>query len=263
MRQARRAPRGSDAVAPRGATVIVMGAGGWLGSAIADTLGSRGASLVLADRDAASLERTSTDATGRTVAIPTDLRDQQQVEALVKQAIDAFGGVDAVVNSAGIEGPLAPAEELSADEFVELYDVNLFGPFRLLKAVLPHFKERRRGRIVNMASGAGLAGTEYMAAYSSSKHALVGLTRSLAREVARYGVSANAVCPGCIESPMMERIERDLEAITGAKASFVEAIPAGRYATSGEVADLVAYLALDAPPYLTGAALVMDGGMRA
>ena len=102
-----------------------------------------------------------------------------------------------------------------------------------------------------------------MAAYSSSKHALVGLTRSLAREVARYGISANAVCPGCIESPMMERIEDDLAAITGVSASFADAIPAGRYATPQEVAGLVTYLALDAPPYLTGAALVIDGGLRA
>ena len=195
--------------------------------------------------------------------MPTDLRDQGEVDALVHVAIETFGGVDAVVNAAGSEGPVVPTEELSADDLAELYDVNVFGPFRLLKAVLPHFKERRSGRIVNVASGAGLAGTEYMTAYSSSKHALVGLTRSLAREVARHGISANAVCPGCIESPMMARIERELAGITGVAASFVDAVPAGRYAAPGEVAGLVTFLALDAPAYLTGAALVIDGGLRA
>jgi NAD(P)-dependent dehydrogenase (short-subunit alcohol dehydrogenase family) len=240
--------------------VVVMGAGGRLGSAIADGLESRGTTLVLADGDAVSLEATRG---GPAIAVPTDLREQTEVDALVREAIETFGGVDAVVNAAGSEGPVVPTEELSADDLAELYDVNVFGPFRLLKAVLPHFKERRRGRIVNVASGAGLAGTEYMTAYSSSKHALVGLTRSLAREVARYGISANAVCPGCIESPMMERIERDLAGITGVATSFVDAVPAGRYATPGEVAGLVTFLALDAPAYLTGAALVIDGGLRA
>jgi meso-butanediol dehydrogenase / (S,S)-butanediol dehydrogenase / diacetyl reductase len=245
------------------AIVVVMGAGGRLGSAIAATLASRGASLVLADSDERSLARTRGPSGRRALAVAADLRDERQVEALVARAIKTFGRVDAVVNSAGVEGPVAPLEELSADDLVRLYDVNLFGPFRLLKAVLPHFKERRQGRIVNVASGAGLAGTEYMAAYSSSKHALVGLTRSLAREVAPFGVSANAVCPGCIESPMMERIERELEVVTGAKASFAHAIPAGRYAAPREVAELVAFLALDGPPYLTGAVLVIDGGLRA
>jgi len=239
--------------------VLVAGAAGRLGSAIVAALRARDAQLVLADADAASLERVRDGS----LAVPTDLRDGEQVEALVARAVDAFGAVDAVVNAAGTEGRLAPLEDVSADELVQLYDVNLFGPFRLLKAVLPQFKARRAGRIVNVASGAGLAGTEYAAAYSSSKHALVGLTRSLAREVARYGISANAVCPGCVDSPMMERIERGLEAITGTKASFVDTIPAGRYGSPGEVAGLVSYLALDAPPYLTGAALVIDGALRA
>jgi NAD(P)-dependent dehydrogenase (short-subunit alcohol dehydrogenase family) len=246
-------------MAGSGAVVVVMGAGGRLGSAIADELEARGAALVLADSDESSLDRPG----ARALAVRADLRGQQEVDALVREGIEAVGGVDAVVNAAGSGGPVAPTEELSADDLAELYDVNVVGPFRLLKAVLPHFKERRGGRIVNVASGTGLAGSEYMAAYSSSKHALVGLTRSLAREVARYGISANAVCPGCIESPMMERIEGDLAAITGATASFADAIPAGRYATPEEVAGLVTYLALDAPPYLTGAALVIDGGLRA
>jgi NAD(P)-dependent dehydrogenase (short-subunit alcohol dehydrogenase family) len=238
--------------------VLVAGAGGELGVAVVERLRGRGATLVLADVDSKSLERMRDS----DLAVATDLRDGEQVELLVGRAIDAFGGVDAVVNGAGAEGPLAPLEEVSMEELVNLYDVNVFGPFRLLKALLPHFKERRKGRIVNVASGAGLAGTEYMTAYSSSKHALVGLTRSLAREVARDHIAVNAVCPGCIESPMMSRIEQRMSRFAG-KWSFVEAIPAQRYATALEVAEVVAFLALDAPPYLTGAAIVIDGALRA
>ena len=246
-----------------GPVVVVAGAAGRLGSAVVEALAARGATLVLADREGDALERARGLAGEPCLTVPTDLREEDQVGALVARALEEFGGVDAVVNGAGTEGPVALLEDVSAEELVEVYDVNVFGPFRLLKAVLPHFKERKQGRIVNVASGAGLAGTEYSAAYSSSKHALVGLTRSLAREVARHGISVNAVCPGCIESPMMDRIERSLEAITGVRASFVDAIPAGRYAASDEVANLVSYLALDAPPYLTGAALVIDGALRA
>jgi len=246
-----------------GPVVLVAGAAGQLGQAIVETLAGRGAALVLADRDPVGLERAGGAAGDASIAVPTDLRDGEQVESLVGRALAAFGRIDALVNGAGVEGPVAPLEEVSADELIDLYDVNLFGPFRLLKAVLPHLKQRRRGRIVNVASGAGLGGVDFLAAYSSSKHALVGLTRSLARELAPYGISANAVCPGCIDSPMMERIERGLATVTGAEVSFVDAVPAGRYAAPSEIAGLVSYLALDAPPYLTGAALVIDGALRA
>ena len=233
--------------------VLVTGAAGRLGSALARALSVRGAELVLSDTSGAALE-------GGVVA---DVRDERQVRALVGASLARFGRIDAVVNNAGIEGPVAPLEELVVEEVVDVYDVNVFGAMRVLQALIPHFKERGAGRIVNVASGAGLAGTEYMAAYSSSKHALVGLTRSLAREVARYGISVNAVCPGVIESPMMERIEARLGEIRAEDVSFSASVPAGRYASAAEVAELVAYLALDAPIYLTGAAVVIDGALRA
>ena len=243
--------------------VIVAGAGGRLGSAVVHALAGRGAQLVLADADSASLERIGDEAGARAVTVAADIRDEPQAEALVRRAIEAFGHVDAVVNAAGIEGPICPLEEVTAEEFAEVYETNVLGPFQLLRAALPHFKEQQHGRIVNIASGAGLAGVEYMATYSSSKHALVGLTRSLAREAARFGVSVNAVCPGCIDSPMMGRIEQRLGSIIGGDSSLVGSIPAGRYARPEEVAGVVAYLIFDAPPYLTGEALVVDGGLRA
>jgi NAD(P)-dependent dehydrogenase (short-subunit alcohol dehydrogenase family) len=126
-----------------------------------------------------------------------------------------------------------------------------------MRALVPGLRERGGGRIVNLASGAGLAGAELMTVYSASKHAVVGLSRTAARELAPYGIAVNALCPGCVESPMMSRVEQ------AAGGSFVDAIPAGRYATTEEIADVAAYLALEAPPYLTGAAIVVDGALRA
>jgi NAD(P)-dependent dehydrogenase (short-subunit alcohol dehydrogenase family) len=249
--------------AAREPAVIVTGAAGRLGSAIVRALAARDAKLFLTDVDSTSLQEIRGHTDDRAVTLPADIRDTQQAEALVRHALEAFGRVDAVVNAAGVEGPISPLEEVTPEAFAEVYETNVLGPFQLLRAVLPHLKQQQHGRIVNLASGAGLAGVEYMAPYSSSKHALVGLTRSLAREVARHGISVNAVCPGCVDSPMMGRIERQLQTLVGGDASFAGSIPAGRYADPSEVAGLVAYLVFDAPSYLTGEALVIDGGLRA
>jgi len=200
----------------------------------------------------------------RPLAIAADLRRGDEVDALVGRAIEAKGRIDACVNNAGLAGPVGVAvAELEPGAVTELYEVNVLGVLRVLRAVLPGMQARGSGRIVNIASGAGLAGAEHLAAYSSSKHAVVGLTRSLAREVAAEGISVNAVCPGCVESPMQDGIEAALAARTGAPVSWLPAIPAGRYARPDEIANLVAYLALEAPAYLTGASIVIDGAMRA
>lgn len=245
---------------------LITGAAGHLGRAIATAMADRGSRLVLADIDPAALQRVVEGLhadRARVIMHQVDVASEDQIRRLLDVALDQFGRIDVCINNCGVEGPIRHIEDLDLDAVLKLYQVNVFGAVRLMKAIIPHFKAQRAGRIVNIASGAGLAGSELMAAYSSSKHALVGLSRSAARELAPYNVPVNAVCPGVIASPMMARIERALEERTGRPASFEHAVPMGRYAEAAEVANLVTYLALDAPLYLTGAAIVIDGALRA
>lgn len=245
---------------------LITGAGGHLGSAIAKSIADRGGAVVLSDVTAAALESVYDAIRGKAshvLSIVTDVGSDREVAHLVDRTLTEMGHIDAVVNNAGAEGPITPAERLDIDQVIDLYQVNVFGVLRVIREVLPHVRARKSGRIVNMASGAGLTGTPYMAAYNSSKHAVVGLTRSLALELAPDNISVNAVCPGCVESPMMTRIETAFGELTGGPGSLIPSIPMRRYAQPDEVANLVAYLAIEAPPYITGAALVIDGGLNA
>jgi meso-butanediol dehydrogenase / (S,S)-butanediol dehydrogenase / diacetyl reductase len=245
---------------------LITGAGGYLGSAIAAAVAERGSAVVLVDVDAAALEHAKERLGGhasRVLSLVADVGSDLEAEGIVQRAVAELGHIDCCVNNAGAEGPVCPTADLDMQQVLDLYQVNVFGVLRVIKAVLPHFKERKSGRIINMASGSGLSGTAYMAAYNSSKHAVVGLTRCVALEVAPDNISVNAVCPGCVESPMMRRIETAMARLTGGSGSFAAAIPATRYAQVTEVANLVAYLALEAPTYMTGAALVIDGGLNA
>lgn len=243
---------------------MVTGAGGYLGRAIVDALAARGAALALVDNvpERLAVVRDRLD-DARSTAVIADVTASGAGEAALTQTIRAFGRLDVVVNAAGVEGPIGPIETISLADVRRVFDVNVFGLLTMSQAALRHFKLVRRGRIVNVASGAGLSGTGSMASYSASKHAVVGLTRSIAQEVAANGITVNAVCPGCIESPMMERIESGLSNLAGQAVSFVDAIPMRRYAHPAEVGETVAYLALEAPEYITGTTLVIDGGLRA
>jgi NAD(P)-dependent dehydrogenase (short-subunit alcohol dehydrogenase family) len=246
--------------------VVITGAAGALGKAIAGALAERKASLVFVDRDEAGLEelQEALSSDSSTAIVVADVTAEDAGDMSRNAALGAFGRIDALVNNAGTEGPVGPLEDAPMDEILRVYRLNVFSVISFTKAFMGCFRAQGKGRIINMASGAGLAGSANMAVYSSSKHAVVGLTRSVAAEVAGSGVAVNAICPGCVASPMMTRIESHLAFQQGqSSSSFVPAIPAARYADPAEVANLAAYLALDAPAYLTGAALVVDGAMRA
>lgn len=243
-------------------TVLITGAGGHLGPPMARSLADRSVALVLNDIDGEAVERVA-GSIDNAVAVPADVSDPEAAAWLVADVFDRVGPVDVLVNAAGIEGPISPIEDVGDEAVKRVFDVNVMSVFWLCRAVVPAMKERRAGRIVNIASGAGLAGGAWASPYHASKHAVVGLTRSLARELAPHGVAVNAVCPGYVESPMVERISAREEAITGLAPDIARAVPMGRMADAAEVAATVAFLALDAPIYMTGSTLVLDGGLRA
>jgi NAD(P)-dependent dehydrogenase (short-subunit alcohol dehydrogenase family) len=248
-----------------GPVVVLTGAAGHLGRAIADGLAARGARLLLVDLDGDALVRVGAALPpGTTATLATDVTAPDAPAAAFDAALAAFGRVDALVNNAGIEGPVARIEDVPIEALRRVMEVNVIALAAFSQEAVRRFRAQGGGRIVNIASGAGLAGTGLMTPYSTSKHAVVGLTRSVAREVADAGITVNAVCPGCVDSPMMGRIEARLGELQGRDdVSFVAGIPAGRYCRPDEVADAVAWLALDAPPYVNGTAMVIDGAMRA
>lgn len=242
--------------------MLITGAAGRLGSSTARLLGDRSCSLAINDVDEAAVRELAADISGA-VPFPADVSDPAAAARLIEAVIARFGTIDVLVNAAGIEGPLAEIENLDPAEVRRVFDINVMAGFWLCRAVVPVMKRQGRGRIVNLASGAGLAGGALASPYHASKHAVVGLTRSLARELGPHRIAVNAVCPGYVDSPMVERILDATETVTGQRPQVTDQVPMGRLADPDEVASTVAFLALDAPEYLTGAALVLDGALRA
>ena len=250
--------------------VLLTGAAGHLGRRIAVHLLSSGARLAACDIDAGRLRVLATELAGAgqsetadpVVAVPADVRDESAARTAVSRAHDLLGGLDVLVNAHGVEGPTAAVAALDPAEVRHTFDVNVFSLFWLCGAATEVFTAAGGGRIVNMASGAGLAGGAFTGVYHASKHAVVGLTRSLARELAPAGILVNAVCPGFVESPMVDRIVSSLGDLD-LPTDYRSVVPLGRYADPDEVAEAVRYLACDAPEYMTGACLVLDGGLRA
>jgi meso-butanediol dehydrogenase/(S,S)-butanediol dehydrogenase/diacetyl reductase len=244
-----------------GLRAVVTGAAGVLGACVVDELCMAGASVVAIDRDAAALERLvgqTADGGGELVTRVVDVSSSSEV---LQVAVDAAGssGIDLLFNNAGIEGATASVADLSEDDFDEVWRVNVRGMFLVSK----HFGSRmnRGGAIVNTASVAALKGYAERSAYVTSKHAVLGLTRCLALELAERQIRVNAVCPGPIDSPMMERIEADSGDPTSARKKGIAAVPLKRYGSATEIASFVLFLLSDGARFATGTAFTVDGGL--
>ncbi|CAN5501199.1 3-oxoacyl-[acyl-carrier-protein] reductase [soil metagenome] len=239
----------------KGLTAVVTGAGSGNGRAIAEAFAAHGANVVCADRDAASAidtVRRIEAVGGAALAATMDVTSADDCKGTTTAAADRFGAIDVLVNNAGvlIRGGLL---ELSEAQWDLSYGVNVKGCFLMSKAAAPYLKARR-GNIVNVASVAGLRGSGGHLAYSSSKHALVGMTKCMALELGAAGVRVNAVCPGLVDTPMLNDVAAaQLE-------SRGKGYPLGRIGQPADVADAVLHLASAEASWVTGHCYVTDGG---
>ena len=248
-------------------TAVVTGGGRGVGAAVATRLAKAGAIVLVASRTASQVEEVATRlrADGHVVHSETcDVGEPASIERLAAAAVERLGRVDILVNNAGV-ATAAAVHKTSLDDWNRMLTTNATGAFLCLKAFLPGMLDRRWGRVVNVASVAGLWADRYMGAYAASKHALMGLTRAAAAESAPHGVTVNAVCPGYLATDMTrETVARIVRATGRTEAQALDALlqmtRQKRLIEADEVAAAVAYLCSDAARGINGEALVIDGG---
>ena len=241
-----------------GRVAIVTGGRRGIGRAIVEVLAQRGADIVLGDRNVQEALETAEiimAATGRRVqACLVDVADVQSAKSMVDCALDDFGHVDILVNNAGITRDTL-IMRMNENDWDDVIDTNLKGAWSCSKAVIRSMLKQRYGRIINITSVSGLAGQAGQTNYSSSKAGLIGLTKSLAREVASRGITVNAVAPGFVPTALTNDLSQDL------KDAMMNVIPIGRWGKPEEIAYAVAFLASDEAAYISGQVLSVDGGM--
>ena len=241
-----------------GNVAIVTGAASGIGQATAWALAEAGASVIAADLDAAGLERTVAEAgaAGRVTAMRCDIASEHDVRALVAAA-ERAGGLAIAVNCAGIAQPMVPFEESDEILFNRVMRTNTYGTWLCMQHEVRAMLARGKGAIVNVASVSGLFAQPLMHAYTASKHAVIGLTRSVGFEVAGRGIRINAVCPGATATPMALGSADTHDA----SEAILQRIPSQRMADPREIASAIRYLASDEASYIVAAALIVDGGL--
>ncbi len=255
-----------DALPLEGRHALVTGAGSGIGAAIARTLAMAGANVTLAGRRREPLEAVAAEIGSQALVLDGfDVTKPEAIAAGLERARSAFGPVSILVNNAG-EAPSAPFEKTSSDMWSHVLSVDLTGVFNVMQAVLPDLKAHGEGaRIINIASTAGLTGYAYVSAYCAAKHGVIGLTRALALELAKKGVTVNAVCPGFTDTPIIQQSLDTIMQKTGRSreetlAEFTRSNPQGRLIQPQEVADTTLWLASPSAGSVTGQAIAIAGG---
>jgi NAD(P)-dependent dehydrogenase (short-subunit alcohol dehydrogenase family) len=243
-----------------GQVALVTGAASGLGRATAKAFAESGAAVVLVDRDQEKLTTILMEITGggsKAITVAGDVSDEQVAKSAVERAVSEFGSLNMAYNNAGILGPMCPMMEETSEGYDEVNAVNLRGIWTFMKHELIQMKKQGTGAIVNCSSLGGLVGLPGRAAYHATKHGVIGLTKSAALDVAAQGIRVNAICPGCIETPMGDGID------PMAMQEFLRQQPIGRPGRPEEIAAAVLWLCSPASSLVLGVALPVDGGFVA
>ena len=243
---------------------MVTGAGRGIGAAIAQALAAEGASLSLLGRDEARLKEQAAALGGTTQTVTVDVANEASVRTAFARIRERFARIDILVNNAG-QAQSAPLAKTTLEVWNQLHGVNLTGTFLCCREVLPGMVKEAHGRVINVASTAGLIGYAYVSAYVAAKHGVVGLTRSLALETAKSGVTVNAVCPGYTETDLVRDALANIMNKTGkseaeARAALTAANPQARFVQPLEVANAVLWLCLPGSESITGQSIAIAGG---